>query len=351
MAGAIQTYQAALDFISLHPEKSLVATQDGGLREKSIADSFRSFGAFLVGSYSKKLDERNAAVANSLIRLFAASDINASNPRSIPGFERYFQAQVNLQERQTTIKNRSVSKVSKDAVDSLNGAKKVSPKELGRHIFDPKPKKYQLEFSKAKTQELLHSLEALASRSDVVGQETDLESGLARQYIADIERQENFFTHDNGITTVPISAEGSIAALKRLAGSSEAARALSCIANQSSILTLVTDTAKSLVPGQIITPAIFNDKASQEHHLSKLANGNIQYQFQFYAPINGISSDHGDFLATEHWNKPYKANANEYDLHLSATVELDESALAEGRLQIVRHHPFTFHLNIKPESQ
>lgn len=350
MSETIRSYQAALDFISLHPNKILVATNDGGLREKSIADSLRSIGSFLVGRYSKKLDERNAAVAARLISLFAASDINASNPRFIAVFNRYFQAQVSLNERQPTAKQKSVSKVSKGAINSLAGAKKVSPKTLGRHIFDSKPQKYQLEFSKAKTQELLNSLEHLASEDDVVGQEIDHQSGLAQQYIADVERQENFFTHDNGVTTAPISAEGSIATLKRLAVSPQAARALSCIANQASILTLLTDTAKNLVPGQIITPAIFNDKSSQEHHLTRLENGNIQYQFQFYAPINGISSDHGDFLETKHWSKPQKANASEYDLHLSATVELDATALNEGRLQIVKHHPFTFHINIKLEA-
>lgn len=55
--------------------------------------------------------------------------------------------------------------------------------------------------------------------------------------------------------------------------------------------------------------------ATLEQHVSKLSNGNIQYRFDYYAPLNGISSDEGHLLETQRWDKPYRANAQEHDLH------------------------------------
>jgi hypothetical protein len=351
MAFIINNYQDAVNFIKANPNKSLVATADGSLRQKTIVDSLRSFGAFFAGKYRGNLETRNAAVADALVRLHANSGITSESlPHSIAGFQRYFQAKVDLQDRQIAADAKAANKVSKGALNALSGAKRVSPKDLGKHIFDLKPKKYQVDLGKQKTSEILGALSSLATESNTVGRVINQESGLAEQFITDVERQENFFTDVTGKTVQTRSKSDAITALKDLAGNPAAAKALSCLTNQASILTLLTDVTKSLDENKLIVPLINNDHATMEHHLINLENGNIQYQFNFFAPINGISSDHGDFLSTERWQKPYRANPSEFDLQLSASIELDAIALGEGRLEVIKHKPFTFNINLRPDT-
>ena len=351
MALTISNYQAAVDFIALTPNKSLVVTADGGLRQKSFADSLKSFGAFLVGNYSGNLHARNAAVADALVRLHAVSGSTSDTaPHSIPGFARYFQAKIHLQDRQVAVEARAASKVAKSALNQISSGKKITPSELGKRIFDTKPKHYQLDLGKEKTREILVGIMDLATDSDAVGRSIDAESGLAQQYLTDNGRQDNYFTGVDGQTVKTSSQAETIQSLKELAGNPAAAKALSCIANQAPILSLLANVSNSLREGVKVSPVINATKATQEHRLSKLANGNVQYQFHFYAPINGISSDRGDFVATEPWGKPYAANADEHDLHMSICVDLDANSLDDGCIEIVKYQPITFDINLKPET-
>jgi hypothetical protein len=235
-------------------------------------------------------------------------------------------------------------------LNKISSGKKISPSELGKRIFDTKPKHYQLDLGKHKTREILVGLEDLATDSDAVGSSIDAESGLANQYLTDNGRQDNYFTNADGQTIKTSSQAETIQALKELAGNPAAAKALSCIANQAPILSLLANVSHSLREGITVNPVINATKASQEHRLSKLANGNVQYQFDFYTPLSGISSDRGDFVATEPWDKPYAANAEEHDLHMSICVELDANYLNDGCLEIVKHQPITFDIKLKPES-
>lgn len=351
MTTTINNYQAALAFVAAHPNKSLVATADGGLRQKTVADSLRSFGAFLVGSYRTKLDGRNAAVADALLSLHErAGASHDAAPHSIPGFDRYFQAKVNLRDRQVAIEAKAANKVAKSALNKISSGKKVSLSELGKRIFDTQPKHYQLDLGKEKTREIMAGLMDLATDGDAVGGTINAESGLAQQYISDIHRQANFFTSADGQTVKTNTKAETIQALHELAGSPAAAKALSCIANQAPILSLLASISSGLREGAIVSPVINGTKATQDHRLSKLANGNIQYEFHYYAPLNGVSSDQGDFVATEPWSKQYDANAEEHDLHMSICVDLDANALSDGCLEIVKYQPITVGIHLKPEA-
>ncbi len=349
MALSINNYQAAVDFISLHPNKSLIATADGGLRQKTFADSVKSFGAFLVGNYRGNLDARNAAVASALVQLHEnAGSPTDSQPSSIPGFERYFQSQTRLRDREVAIQSKASSKVSKKSISQLSHGKKVSLSELGKRIFDNQPKQYSLQIDKKKTREIIGRLGSLTSDTDAVGGNIDKVSGLADQYILDVHRQKNSFTDAKGNSIQTSSSAEGIQALKEFAGNPVAARTLSCIANQATPISLLTNVSRSLVADRIVTPLINGDKSTISQNFVRLPNGNVQYQMDFYAPINGITSDQGELLATERWNKPYDANREEHDLRLGITLELDAQALNEGRLEIVKHQALAFDINLKP---
>jgi hypothetical protein len=90
----ITSYQGALELIRHQPNLSLVATKDGALRTKTISDSLKTFGYFLIGKRATYLRERNAAVANTLIALHGKDhhSVLLDKPENINALQKYFHA-------------------------------------------------------------------------------------------------------------------------------------------------------------------------------------------------------------------------------------------------------------------
>jgi hypothetical protein len=220
-------------------------------------------------------------------------------------------------------------------------------------LSDDKPTLVDVRFSDEAKARLTSEIEKLSESTDAVGGSIDPNSGLPKQYLADIERQTNQFQGTDGNIKTAENEGQTIAMLNRFVGGNDnAAKALACACNQGLIGTLMSEHAKTAIPGAKLALGVKAEDSTRTYQLKRLGNGNVNLRMETYQPMSSVTfvQEAGiKSFAQREWPKDVQANADQFDFKCVVDIELDQAHLYDGKLKIVNTPTYDYQFNLRPD--
>jgi hypothetical protein len=196
-----------------------------------------------------------------------------------------------------------------------------------------------------------------STKDPVIVGALNAETGLPSQFVSDASRSIYKFI-ESGATHTPDRARDAVVdGLHAFAhGDTKAAFALATVANQATLGSLY----KAYVSGTLSEYKLIPAAAAKEtdpvgYTLERLPNGNVRlqaYQLQGLRslgiiPSNPRSTQVGISLLAERDPGVTQIDENNYGVRGLVDIELDGKALEKGKVQILRHAPYTLDIRLK----
>ena len=219
-------------------------------------------------------------------------------------------------------------------------------------LSDTKSTLVDVPFSDAVKARLTNEIEQLSAATDAVGGTIDPDFGLPKQFLEDVERQQNQFQGFDGKMKVAENKGQTIAMLDRFAGNPNAAKALACACNQALIGTLMREHATTAIPGAIVGLGVKPENGNRSFQLTRLGNGNVGLRLENYQRLNSVNISQGadskSFLQRS-WPDGVQANPDLFDFKCVVDLELDQLNLLDGKLKVVNTPNYEYQFNLRPD--